>query len=161
MWKFTNKYVPNNTHGKISKFPVTRNITNIGTSSFTIFFVHCILPKQSSKNHNEYNYCNHKPWNQTMHMVNSIVNEIIIIPRWFNCPSWHCGDNLITLEGLLHNLTKGLGTFERVISFHWIVNRLHSLSTNVYINVITNMLTGCMFEELRIASQSGTRVHMD
>ena len=41
------------------------------------------------------------------------------------------------------------------------VNRLLSLSTNVYINVVTNMLTGCMFEELRIASQSGTRVHID
>ena len=53
-------------------------------------------------------------------MVNSIVNEIITIPRWFNCPSWHCGDNLITLEGLLQNLTRELGAFERVIFFHWI-----------------------------------------
>ena len=53
-------------------------------------------------------------------MVNSIVNEIITIPRWFNCPSWHCGDNLITLEGLLQNLTRELGAFERVFFFHWI-----------------------------------------
>ena len=53
-------------------------------------------------------------------MVNSIVNEIITIPRWFKCPSWHCGDNLITLEGFLQNLTRELGAFERVIFFHWI-----------------------------------------
>ena len=28
MWKFTNKYVPNNTHGKISKF--SRNTQSYG-----------------------------------------------------------------------------------------------------------------------------------
>ena len=51
-------------------------------------------------------------WNQTM--VNSILNEMRLVLRWFNHPSWSCGDNLITLRGLLHNLIRGLGTFESI-----------------------------------------------
>ena len=47
-------------------------------------------------------------------MVNSIVKEMRSIPRWFNYPSWSCGDNLSTLGGFLNNITRGLGTFESV-----------------------------------------------
>ena len=51
-------------------------------------------------------------WNQTM--VNSILNEMRSVLRWFNHPSWSYGDNLVTLGGLLHKLIIGLGTFESV-----------------------------------------------
>ena len=51
-------------------------------------------------------------WNQTM--VNSILNEMRSVLRWFNHPSWSYGDNLVTLGGLLHKLIIGHGTFESV-----------------------------------------------
>ena len=93
-------------------------------------------------------------------MVTSIINKIVTIPLWFKYSSWPCGDNLFTLRGLLHNPAREFCTFENVRSFRGRVIILLSLGSSVYINVITNILTGDVFKELRIAYQSGARVHI-
>ena len=106
-------------------------------------------------NCNLWTKCFGRPYNRelqlsNLHVTKACTNALVLLT-----------DKNFLIREIFRILTRGLGNFDRVISFHWMVNRLLSLSTNVYINVVTNVLTGCVFEELCIESQSGTRVHID